>query len=368
MKRPGIARKISIDDLLLDPNNPRIIHHPSERVSSKDVPKAEVQEAAYKAMLRFEIPSLAESIRTRGWYPVGVPIFVEAIKSQPDKFVVLEGNRRVTALKTLQRKLDKKDYPALFSDMRELECIDVTLSSDDEKENIRGMIHQSGTLAWSLLSQASDVYRLYMNFLGTHKDSSYVYKVEIAKKVVQSYDLRLGDVRDKLAAYRLFLSIYDKLGPGDDRTTLLEKKFSIISESVRSTAMRAYLQYDLDKGEMPSAKLELFIRLILGTEKKKDPIIKEASAGENNLRDFLFILTKSPKHIEEILDGGTNIADAKAKLKSSLEDNTSIHSLERAASIITRLRVADFEDGVTPTAKQYIKEIERVIAAVKKHY
>src|SRR5689334_16793368 len=94
---------VQIQKLLLDPNNPRFLVHGSEKTAETDYADSGVQSATAERMAHndYKVSQIVESIRRNGWQPVDM-IFVRKIDTQ--HYVVLEGNRRVTALRVLQKE------------------------------------------------------------------------------------------------------------------------------------------------------------------------------------------------------------------------------------------------------------------------
>ena len=84
------AIQLKIDDLVLDNDNPRITH-------------AEGQKQALQKVVRDQkakLVRLGESIVERGLSPLE-NLMVMEISAKPQRFIALEGNRRVTALRLL---------------------------------------------------------------------------------------------------------------------------------------------------------------------------------------------------------------------------------------------------------------------------
>ena len=103
--------KVPIDSLFLDPNNPRFISDLSERVTYKDSQIVRQQPDTLKKFVRSAGPnnpdedvtnirSLYESMVRMGYVAVD-RIVVRSIAGFPDKYLVLEGNRRIAAVKTI---------------------------------------------------------------------------------------------------------------------------------------------------------------------------------------------------------------------------------------------------------------------------
>jgi hypothetical protein len=82
--------KLKIDDLVLDGDNPRITHADSQQQALQKVVRDQ----------KIKLVRLAESIVEHGLSPIERFMVME-VSQKPKRYVALEGNRRVTALKLL---------------------------------------------------------------------------------------------------------------------------------------------------------------------------------------------------------------------------------------------------------------------------
>ena len=95
---------VALNNLLLDPNNYRFLDNPGYKPKIKTrfhVPT--VQEATLRLLerdKRYQISELKKSILTNGYVPMERVIIVPYAYAK-DKYVVIEGNRRVASLKSL---------------------------------------------------------------------------------------------------------------------------------------------------------------------------------------------------------------------------------------------------------------------------
>lgn len=104
MKMPQLRElTVGTDDLFLDPNNPRFLDLAEEvrQVPIERVTESKVQEKALARILdsRYEVKQLKESIRNIGF--LTVDRLVVLALPQEGKFMVVEGNRRLAAVKSL---------------------------------------------------------------------------------------------------------------------------------------------------------------------------------------------------------------------------------------------------------------------------
>src|ERR1700676_5279560 len=107
---PGllVPKTISLNDILLDPNNPRFaaLGQPIDAVPEPRFAEKRVQDQAYDRMKtpRFDVPELRDAIKNLGFLPMDrivVRRWHGPENQQPQKYVVIEGNRRLAALKWL---------------------------------------------------------------------------------------------------------------------------------------------------------------------------------------------------------------------------------------------------------------------------
>src|SRR5207245_8423937 len=90
----------SVDDLLLDPKNPRLGRQKVQMNLSQD--------AVLKEMQNFTLDELAISILQSGFWPQEALI---AVQEKPGKLTVVEGNRRLAALKWLKKAVSGDEVP-----------------------------------------------------------------------------------------------------------------------------------------------------------------------------------------------------------------------------------------------------------------
>ena len=161
---------IDLADLLLDPNNPRFSELGEElnSVAEGRFADPKVQSHTFDKMRdqRFDVNELRDTIKTLGFLPMD-RIVVRRWKavSQPPKYVVIEGNRRVTALRWLIQLHD--NGKETFSDERlknlqRLECLvlDDKLAPTSATLVLPGLRHVSGIKEWGPYQKAKTVHAL----------------------------------------------------------------------------------------------------------------------------------------------------------------------------------------------------------------
>ena len=96
---------ISIDNLYLDPNNSRFWDQQSRRpIPDVRTTEEAIQRRVEQSIRHHDIEELQFSILRNGFLPLD-RIVVRPLKSHDDKFVIVEGNRRLAALKLLRERI-----------------------------------------------------------------------------------------------------------------------------------------------------------------------------------------------------------------------------------------------------------------------
>lgn len=150
--------EVSVNDLLLDEQNPRL---------PTTVGKRQEEMIAYIARTT-SISEIMEAIAENDFFP-GEPLIV--VPNGKGKFVVVEGNRRLTALKLLQdpslydksRKIREIAAQAQFRP-EEVPCVE--FASRDDVLNYLGYRHITGVKQWEPLAKA----RYIAGYFDNHTD------------------------------------------------------------------------------------------------------------------------------------------------------------------------------------------------------
>lgn len=150
---------ISIDNLYLDPNNPRFWGHQSpRRIPDTRATEEAIQQRVEQNIRRHGVEELHFSILRNGFLPLD-RIVVRPLETHDDKFVVVEGNRRLAALKLLRERIREgliaeekisEEYLSNLSDQtKELSVLVYNGShSDDISWIFQGIRHIGGIRQW----------------------------------------------------------------------------------------------------------------------------------------------------------------------------------------------------------------------------
>ena len=94
---------VDLNNILLDPNNPRFaeIDSTDVKISESRYDEERIKENTYRKMKQnFDIDVLANTIKELGFLPFD-KIIVRKWNFADNKYVVIEGNRRIAALKSI---------------------------------------------------------------------------------------------------------------------------------------------------------------------------------------------------------------------------------------------------------------------------
>lgn len=152
------AQLLKVDELHFDHSNPRL----AEYGITNSTPEADILKILWDAM---DVRELVQSISASGYFP-HEPLIVA---KESGKYVVIEGNRRLAAVKVLRsHELVKEngwEVPALApSALKELEKLPAILSDREESWRYLGFKHVNGPAKWSSYAKASyiaEVHRKY---------------------------------------------------------------------------------------------------------------------------------------------------------------------------------------------------------------
>lgn len=163
---------VRLEQLLLDPNNPRFSELGEELQSIAEGRFADdkVQQNTFEKMKdpTFDVGELRDTIKSLGFLPMD-RVVLRKWKGTPsdgvDRYVVVEGNRRVTALKWLMNlhEIGKETFtPEQVDNFTRVECLllDQKLAPESATLILPGLRHVSGVKEWGPYQKAKAVHAL----------------------------------------------------------------------------------------------------------------------------------------------------------------------------------------------------------------
>lgn len=168
-------KNVTLDQLLLDPNNYRLIDE-KEGNTIADSEAENLQGETIKRLDKQRLGELKDSMRNHGFLEME-RIVIRLLKTESNgkeeevnkKYIVVEGNRRVAALKSLQ-ELNKKDPKALDDELvKKFNSINTIFIDGKELElkiysaTLMGIRHVSGPKKWDGFQSAKLINDLYVD-------------------------------------------------------------------------------------------------------------------------------------------------------------------------------------------------------------
>jgi hypothetical protein len=146
--------ELRLDQLFLDPNNPRFINETWTFIDDKRIEDPEVQETTRQLLIeRFDVQRLRENIEVNGYLPIDRVIVREF---SPKKYVVLEGNRRICAAKLVTDiSADGTNVAAdVLASLKKLPCLLYTGGERRAAWVFQGIRHITGYYDWPAFNKA----------------------------------------------------------------------------------------------------------------------------------------------------------------------------------------------------------------------
>ena len=164
-REPGIPsagkyERIKLDKLKLDPNNPRL----AELGVLQTASQSDLLKALWEKMA---VEEVAMSIAFSGYFEYE-PLFVEA--AEDGKFVVIEGNRRLAAVKllvdpSLRQKLRATNLPIITKkNAADLAELPVIVTTRKEVWRYLGFKHVNGPATWGSYAKAQYIAYVHNDY------------------------------------------------------------------------------------------------------------------------------------------------------------------------------------------------------------
>jgi len=237
METKEASTKISrnLKNFYLDPNNYRFVdkekytHVADEKIINIDIQKR--TRDFIEGKHREGVKTLLDSFKANGFLDVDR---IQVRELEDNKFLVLEGNRRITALKILQEDYNNghdigKFDPSIFKSVP-------SVIYEDNNENhliIMGLKHISGPKMWPAVNQAQLIY----DYLKPYQGKDYADK-EI--ELIASLGINKHKLRNSQRAYH-FIVDYKGSDYGDQ---FKSEMFSIFEEVTKKPKIKTWLGWD----------------------------------------------------------------------------------------------------------------------------
>lgn len=213
-------KRITVDpqSLYPDPNNPRFITKDSDRVKeAKFLDSSVILNTARKMYDKdndvHNIKQIIDSIRANGWQPVD-SIFVRCFEE--GRYVVLEGNRRLTAIRAILE--DPESSEETKKQLKKIEVMEIVDKIDGRRTQkseqqlrqkisyLLGVRHHGSLKQWSPFAQAASIYERYLRASG-QRDESFEWDKRVAEEIAGQLSMKVKDVEERICVFRVMKQI-----------------------------------------------------------------------------------------------------------------------------------------------------------------
>lgn len=259
-----------VDDLYLDPTNPRL----GRRIASTKL----TQDKVLEAMKDWTLDELATSFLESGFWPQEALVVVKEVLYGDEQLVVVEGNRRLAALKLLQQAKQGAPVSTKWKEListkpPEKDFFDsipyIEIKSRGEVSAYLGFRHVTGIKEWKPAEKAQYIAKLI-------EEENLSYD-DVRRKIGS----KTPSVRQHYISYRLLLQMDEHEAIDVDR---VEDKFSVLYLSLRTAGAQRYLDINIQaspqeaKKPVPPEHLENlanFSKWLFG-DKKVEPLFTDS--------------------------------------------------------------------------------------------
>ena len=293
-------KRIALSDLLLDPNNYRFHDLQGwKRVNENRFHEQRVQQTAAQHLQNttvFELSALKDSIRTNGFVPVE-QIVVKPYAPDGTKYLVIEGNRRVAAIKWLLDD-DKSGVlnlsPQEKRGLRELDALILDVTRADNKQAVEVLMairHVSGVKEWGAYQQARLIVELMAESGATFAN--------VAERLGMSS-------REVARRYRASKAL-EQMESDEEYGDYAEKRmYAIFHEAVAQPTVRDWLGWQEEQCCFDDrSNLDTFYSLICPTDGKPAKI-----TSYEDVRTKLRHIIQHPRAVQAVQDPDKSLAQA----------------------------------------------------------
>ena len=283
-------KKIAVDvgKLLLDPNNPRLFSSEERRVPLESVAEPGVQADTLRRLFppknkeRFKIEELIQSIRKNRYVPeAGGYIFVRRLEGT-EYFLVLEGNRRLVALRELAASFEEGDEedPEVAKSVKNIDVLEIVDDIPEEQlqekiSYLLGTCHHGSHKNWSPFARAKGIFERYLEVSGQTEDT-FCYNGGYAETVASLLSIKKKEVDERLEVYRVMSQLASDPRMAEKKSGgIIDRYYSLILGGLKTSSkeLRKYIPRNPDSLELEPEGVDRMIGLCNfdGTSDRKSP-------------------------------------------------------------------------------------------------
>lgn len=347
---------INLSDLLLDPNNPRFSELGEELnpVAESRFADEKVQAHAFDKMRndKFDVNELRDTIKTLGFLPMDrIVVRQWRVQSEPTKYVVIEGNRRVTALRWLVmlHETGKETFSdERLANLQRLECLvlDDTLAPPSALLVLPGLRHVSGIKEWGPYQKAKTVHALRKSGMSP-------------QEAAQSLGL---STRAANNAYRCFIALENMKADDEYGEATEPRMYSYFEEIFKRPDVKSWLAWSDEEERFAETDrvTELYSWMVpSGEDGQESPKLPEAK----NIRDLASIVKDDDAlSVLRSPDGSISRALARYQLDHPEDWYPKVMAATAALKTLTPDMLRAMDDVTLKSLSELSKRIDQALA------
>lgn len=351
---------VCIDDVYLDPNNPRLEFPMKEKVSEDRITEDEIQR---ECLERLRVKDLIDSIMSCGFSTVD-RVVLRKVQDEEAKYLVIEGNRRVAALKRLIDRHRRGRYTLPGGIVEGIVKFDVLLYTGDNPDIawvIQGFRHTPpGIVSWGKYSTAKFITAQYK-------------KGKNPKEIASLLGMGTREVSNFIRSYYAFEQAKSDEEFGD---TITPDDFGLFEEVILPVPkIREWLSWD-EKGK--SFTSEENLRKLLDWKSKGKIEISTATRdtlkkliSEEKYSDLMGEFEESDKLKitevkEKIEDKEKEERAERVVIRTTADVSESIENLKKISDSLKILPLGEFQK-TEEIKKQVLELLKNIIETVESH-
>ena len=348
-----VERLVAPDNLLLDPNNPRLKSDDFRHINLKSDQIAEpsVQSALLEKICSDEhaVKPLMVSISNQGFVELDA-LLAKRIQGS-EKFVVLEGNRRTAAIKRILSDPSAHSASVLASlekiTIKEIVCDD---NADEQSivDSIVALRHISGPKDWQPMQRAFAIHSTYVRqFAGRYEHSPLSYSANVTREVAFMLAQTPVKIREEVAIFSVFQQLQaEGCQVRSDHYSLIQLLLS------KPRFASEYFDFNRQQLKMGASGLEAFVQLCI-----------DSDCAVRNPRDFRHVYRVFKDGCEAdirlIASGSRSIANVLGDIKDRRRSSQFLDQSKQILSGLENLKVSGFNE--TDEEAQIVMRIKGLV-------
>lgn len=346
-------KTVKLEHVLVDPNNPRLLEMGFEEVPDDRIEEEDVQKEAIVNMKKIGLKDIIEKVKKFGFLTVDRVVVRPLNKG---KFVVLEGNRRISSLKVLKGDHARGRVSINEGVLKSIDEFEVLIYKGADKDVVwllQGLRHIKGIKDWGPVQQG--------RFLVEMQERRNLKPTDLATMT----GLGRNTIANLIRSYKGWEQAKEDDDYGDKVDT---DKFSLFQEGIfKKASLKKWLGWDDNYKKFENR--ENFKKLLgwyLGDENTNngEPRLPRVNP---DIRDVLskLLIDKNKSIFEEFENGDISIDKARSKME---EDEYRKDAQEVKVDLDSQLDTLDLMTTTLQTLPipKIIKNNEKISPFIKK--